>query len=84
EAFYVPIKILWGLIYQRLVPISPNYDLLREFNQKFSFAEKIKNVIESSTTMPLLPDSEIITLRGATAVRKKVGRGMVNMKEFYI
>ncbi|MBW0479195.1 hypothetical protein O181_018910 [Austropuccinia psidii MF-1] len=67
EAFYVLIKLLWGLIYQRLVPISPNYDLLRDFNQKFPFAEVIKNVIESSTTMPLLPESEIITLRGATA-----------------
>ncbi|MBW0541568.1 hypothetical protein O181_081283 [Austropuccinia psidii MF-1] len=84
EAFYVHIKILWGLIYQRSVPIAPNYDLLREFNQKFSFAYEIKDVIESSTTMPLLPEAEIITLRGATAGRKKVGRGIINMKDFYI
>ncbi|MBW0531615.1 hypothetical protein O181_071330 [Austropuccinia psidii MF-1] len=34
--------------------------------------------------MPLLPDSDIISLRGTTAGRKKVGQGIINTKEFYI
>ncbi|MBW0518775.1 hypothetical protein O181_058490 [Austropuccinia psidii MF-1] len=34
--------------------------------------------------MSLLPESEIITLRGSIAGRKKVGQEIINMKEFYI
>ncbi|MBW0460287.1 hypothetical protein O181_000002 [Austropuccinia psidii MF-1] len=60
------MKVLWGLICQRLV-FASDYNLLRELNQKFSFAEEIKCLIEGSSMLPLPPDLEFITLGGATA-----------------
>ncbi|MBW0573392.1 hypothetical protein O181_113107 [Austropuccinia psidii MF-1] len=39
---------------------------------------------ESGTSLPLIPQDQVMTLKGAQQGRKKVGQGIVYMKEFFI
>ncbi|MBW0517543.1 hypothetical protein O181_057258 [Austropuccinia psidii MF-1] len=55
KAFYKHIKILWGLIYQHSIPISPDYSMLKEFNCHFSFLSDIEAQSENPNTQPLVP-----------------------------
>ncbi|MBW0542805.1 hypothetical protein O181_082520 [Austropuccinia psidii MF-1] len=84
RAFFRHIQLLWGLIYQKSVPIAPDYSMLKEFNTRFSFNEELSNSIQSPKGIPLIPESEILTLRGAKPGKKKISNGIINLKDFYI
>ncbi|MBW0534310.1 hypothetical protein O181_074025, partial [Austropuccinia psidii MF-1] len=84
DSFYLHIKILWGMEHPHAVPIAPNTSLLQEFNNRFKSAEEIKKMAESDTSIPLIPQDQVLTLKGVQPGRKKVGRGIVFMKDFFI
>ncbi|MBW0478446.1 hypothetical protein O181_018161 [Austropuccinia psidii MF-1] len=84
NAFYAHIRIIWGLIYEKSVPIAPKPSLLKEFNNRFDYVDEIQQVTNSSNAVPLIPTTDVITLRGTKPGRKKVGRAIVNVQEFFI
>ncbi|MBW0496504.1 hypothetical protein O181_036219 [Austropuccinia psidii MF-1] len=84
EAFSIHIKVLWGLIYQDSIPIPPDYSLLKEFNTQFSFSEEISNLIQSPIAVSLIPEQDVITLQGVQPGKKKLARGIINLKDFHI
>ncbi|MBW0496582.1 hypothetical protein O181_036297 [Austropuccinia psidii MF-1] len=73
DAFYAHIKIIWGLIYEKLVPIAPDPALLKEFNNDFDDIDEIQQATNSSNAVSLIPKAHVITLRGTKPGRKKVG-----------
>ncbi|MBW0558152.1 hypothetical protein O181_097867 [Austropuccinia psidii MF-1] len=72
------------MVHEHSVPIAPKISMLKEFSNRFKSAEEIKNMAESDTSVPLIPQSEVLTLKGVQPGRKKVGRGIVYIKEFFI
>ncbi|MBW0558484.1 hypothetical protein O181_098199 [Austropuccinia psidii MF-1] len=66
------------------VPTAPNTSLLQEFNNRFKISEEIKKISESDTSIPLIPQDQVLTLKGVQPGRKKVGRGIVFMKDFFM
>ncbi|MBW0558109.1 hypothetical protein O181_097824 [Austropuccinia psidii MF-1] len=76
--------MLWGLVYQNSIPVSPDYSSLKEFNTCFSFLDKISTSMQSTAATPLVPENQIITLRGVTAGKKKIAHGIINMTDFFI
>ncbi|MBW0510546.1 hypothetical protein O181_050261 [Austropuccinia psidii MF-1] len=70
KAFYEHIKILWGLIYERSVPISPDYSMLKEFNCRFSFLSEIVAHSENTTLPLLVPMKEILTMKSFKPERR--------------
>ncbi|KNZ52575.1 hypothetical protein VP01_3517g5 [Puccinia sorghi] len=83
EAFYLHIKVLWGLIEVGAIPTPPNPDQLREFNQRFSSSDQIENAI-SNCGGDLVAIDQIETLRNARMNRKKVGKNIYHMSEMLI
>ncbi|MBW0570182.1 hypothetical protein O181_109897 [Austropuccinia psidii MF-1] len=77
-------KMLWGLIYCQPVPISPNYSMIKEFNTFFSFLPEIEAYVENSTLSPLVPLSEILTLRNMAPGMKKLESSIIHMSNFAI
>ncbi|MBW0473735.1 hypothetical protein O181_013450 [Austropuccinia psidii MF-1] len=84
RAFYEHIKMLWGLIYRQPVPISPDYSMLKEFNTRFSFLPEIEAHVQNLTLPPLVPLSEILTLRNMEPGMKKLGSSIIHMSDFAI
>ncbi|MBW0497861.1 hypothetical protein O181_037576 [Austropuccinia psidii MF-1] len=84
KAFYKHIKILWDLIYQHPIPISPDYSMLKEFNFHFSFLKEITAHSEKTDIPPLVPLEEIITLRNMKPGKKKFGTSIIHMGDFSI
>ncbi|MBW0485090.1 hypothetical protein O181_024805 [Austropuccinia psidii MF-1] len=84
RAFYKHIKMLWGLIYCQPVPISPDYSILKEFNTCFSFLPEIEAYVENSTLPPLVPLSEILTLRNMAPGMKKLESSIIHISNFAI
>ncbi|MBW0515845.1 hypothetical protein O181_055560 [Austropuccinia psidii MF-1] len=84
NAFFAHIRIMWGLIYEKSVPVAPDPTLLKEFYNRFDDVEEIQEVTNSSTSIKLIPETDVITLRGTKPGRKKVGRAIVNVQEFFI
>ncbi|MBW0481477.1 hypothetical protein O181_021192 [Austropuccinia psidii MF-1] len=78
------MKILWGLIYERSIPISPDYSMLKEFNCHFLFLSEIVAHSENTTLPPLVPIKEIIKMKGFKPGKKKFGTCIVNMSYFAI
>ncbi|MBW0476128.1 hypothetical protein O181_015843 [Austropuccinia psidii MF-1] len=84
KAFYEHIKMLWGLIYQHPIPISPDYSMLKEFNCRFSFLKEITAHSENTNIPPLVPLEEILTLRNMKPGKKKFGTSIIHMSDFSI
>ncbi|MBW0514326.1 hypothetical protein O181_054041 [Austropuccinia psidii MF-1] len=84
KAFCEHIKLLWGLIYQNSVPMSPDYTMLKEFNTRFSFLSDIMTQSENPNTLPLVPLEEILTLRNTPPGKKKIGNAIIHMTDFLI
>ncbi|MBW0491615.1 hypothetical protein O181_031330 [Austropuccinia psidii MF-1] len=76
--------MLWGLVYQDSIPVSPDYSSLKEFNTRFSFLEEISTSMQSTAATPLVPENQIITLRVVTAGKKNIAHGIINMTYFFI
>ncbi|MBW0523415.1 hypothetical protein O181_063130 [Austropuccinia psidii MF-1] len=84
DAFFAHIRIMWGLIFEKSIPVLPDPALLKEFYNRFDYANEIQEVAKSSSAVKLIPESDVITLRGTQPGRKKVGKAIVNVQEFFI
>ncbi|KNZ46112.1 hypothetical protein VP01_7541g1, partial [Puccinia sorghi] len=62
ESFYVHIKVLWGLVKQRVVPQSPPPEQLSAFDQRFSLSDEIQSALAGGPNM--IPMDTIQTLKG--------------------
>ncbi|MBW0551369.1 hypothetical protein O181_091084 [Austropuccinia psidii MF-1] len=84
KAFCKHVKLLWGLIYQNSVPMSPDYTMLKEFNTCFSFLSEIMTQSENPNMLPLVPLEKILTLRNTPPGKKKIGNAIIHMTDFSI
>ncbi|KNZ59055.1 hypothetical protein VP01_1808g2 [Puccinia sorghi] len=82
EAFYVHIKVLWGLIKQRAVPQSPPPEQVASFYQRFSSSDEIQSAIARGPNM--IPMETIQTLKQAKEQRSKLGKHMMHLSDFNI
>ncbi|MBW0471057.1 hypothetical protein O181_010772 [Austropuccinia psidii MF-1] len=71
NAFYAHIRIIWVLIYEKLIPIEPEPSLIKEFNNHFDYIDEIQQVTNRQNAVALIPKTDIITLRGTKPGRKK-------------
>ncbi|MBW0460820.1 hypothetical protein O181_000535 [Austropuccinia psidii MF-1] len=69
---------------QNSVPVAPDPQILQEFNNKFSNLDEIEEVASNTSVAPLIPQSQVIMLRGFHPGRKKIGREIINIKDIYI
>ncbi|PLW23896.1 hypothetical protein PCASD_13479 [Puccinia coronata f. sp. avenae] len=83
DALYVHIKLIWNLLKQKTIPGPPHPDTLREFTACFLNAKEIKQIADDATGAGLIPVKEVVTLKGLQLGRKKVGKGLVNLEEFF-
>jgi len=82
EAFYVHIKVLWGLVPKNSVPVAPSEEQLRSFYQRFRCTDEIDSAISGGPS--LLALDTIQTLKKAREQRQKVGKHMIHLSEFNI
>ncbi|MBW0473705.1 hypothetical protein O181_013420 [Austropuccinia psidii MF-1] len=75
---------MWGLIYEKSLPVLPDPALLQEFRNRFDGVEEIQQAAQSKNSLNLIPQEDVITLKGTKPGRKKVGRAIVNVQEFFI
>ncbi|MBW0471991.1 hypothetical protein O181_011706 [Austropuccinia psidii MF-1] len=83
DAFYIHIKLLWGLIEKNAVPSAPDPLQLNEFYQHFSTPYQIKSAL-SKNGPPLVPFDTVQTLFNACQKHTKVGKYFINLSEFSI
>ncbi|KAA1112136.1 hypothetical protein PGTUg99_007199 [Puccinia graminis f. sp. tritici] len=81
-AFYVHIKVLWGLIAKGSIPSPPSDNEVRAFYQRFRSTKEIDSAIKSGLT--LLAFDAIDTLKKARENHMKVGKHMIHMSDFNI
>ncbi|MBW0564374.1 hypothetical protein O181_104089 [Austropuccinia psidii MF-1] len=74
---------MWGIIYEKSIPVLPDPSLLQEFRNCFDDVEEIQ-VAQSKNSLNLIPPEDVITLKCAKPGRKKVGQTIVNVQEFFI
>ncbi|PLW14960.1 hypothetical protein PCANC_17035 [Puccinia coronata f. sp. avenae] len=84
DALYVHIKLIWNLLKQKTIPGPPHPDTLREFTACFLNAKEIEQIADDATGAGLIPVKEVVTLKGLQLGRKKVGKGLVNLEEFFV
>ncbi|MBW0489003.1 hypothetical protein O181_028718 [Austropuccinia psidii MF-1] len=84
EALYVHIKRLWGMLTPGTIPTAPDNQLLKEFYQRFSSAEEVQSVAHNSQGVKLINKAQVQTLRNAQAGKRKIGKNIINMQDFYI
>lgn len=75
---------MWGLILAGAVPKAPEPALMEEFNARFSNVSDITGVLDSHSAKALIADQEVITLAEARHGRMKVGKGIINIKDFFL
>ncbi|MBW0564309.1 hypothetical protein O181_104024 [Austropuccinia psidii MF-1] len=83
EALQTHVKLLWGLIAQHAVPLSPDPTELKEFYQQFSNTDHIEVAI-SHEGPPLVPVDTIKTLHEAHQKHTKIGKHVLNLSDFSI
>ncbi|MBW0575203.1 hypothetical protein O181_114918 [Austropuccinia psidii MF-1] len=84
EALYVHIKLLWGMLTPSALPTAPDKQLLKEFYQRFSSAEEVQTVAQNSQGVKLISEAQVQTLRDARLGKRKIGKNIINMQDFYI
>jgi hypothetical protein len=84
DALYVHIKLIWNLLKQKTIPGPPHPDTLREFTACFLNAKEIEQIADDATGAGLIPVKEVVTLKGLQLGQKKVGKGLVNLEEFFV
>ncbi|EGG03786.1 uncharacterized protein MELLADRAFT_78491 [Melampsora larici-populina 98AG31] len=77
-------KVMWGMVEAGAVPPPPSVDNIREFTSAFSSSDEIQHVMNSSAARKLVPQHEVLTLTGIKSGRRKMGRHIINIKEFFI
>ncbi|MBW0475619.1 hypothetical protein O181_015334 [Austropuccinia psidii MF-1] len=83
DAFYIHIKLLWGLIEKNAVPSAPDPSQLNEFYQRFSTPDQIESALANNGPA-LVPVDTVQTLRNARQKRTKVGKYFIHLSEFSI
>jgi hypothetical protein len=84
EVVYLHIKILWGLIESGAILSPPKPNQLVKFNQQFSTAKQIENVINSCGSPHLVAINQIEMLREAKSSRKKLAKNVYHMSDMLI
>ncbi|KAA1137645.1 hypothetical protein PGTUg99_017935 [Puccinia graminis f. sp. tritici] len=84
DALYAHIKIIWNLLEQKTIPGPPPSDSLREFNSRFSDANEIEQTAENTNAPSLIPVKDIQTLKSLKLGRRKVGKGLVHLEDFFV
>ncbi|KAA1110944.1 hypothetical protein PGT21_034682 [Puccinia graminis f. sp. tritici] len=84
DALYVHIKIIWNLLEQKTIPGPPHPDTLRELTASFSNADEITQRADDASGAALIPVRDVVTLKGLQLGQKKVGKGLVNLEEFFV
>jgi hypothetical protein len=82
EAFYVHIRVLWGLVKKRAVPSTPSADQVSSFYQRFSSTDQINSAIKQGPRLVAL--DTIQTLKEARQERTKLGKHMMHISDFNI
>ncbi|MBW0518634.1 hypothetical protein O181_058349 [Austropuccinia psidii MF-1] len=83
EALFIHIKVLWGMLEKQCVPPSPDHTLLKEFFERFSNHDQVQNAENSNNAASLIQQNDVQTLRDARAGRRKIGKYIVNLEDFY-
>ncbi|KAH9807674.1 hypothetical protein DFH28DRAFT_1146224 [Melampsora americana] len=76
--------LMWGMVETGAIPPPPCLNNVREFTSAFSNSDEIQHVINSSAARELVPQHEVLTLKGIASGRRKMGRHIINIKEFFI
>ncbi|KNZ52111.1 hypothetical protein VP01_3691g3, partial [Puccinia sorghi] len=81
EAFYVHIKVLWGLVTKGSIP-TPSDEQLQAFYQRFCNSDEIESAV---TRGPSLISTDLIqTLKKSRECRTKVGKHILHLSDFHI
>ncbi|KAH9815161.1 hypothetical protein DFH28DRAFT_893531 [Melampsora americana] len=81
---YCFIRLMWGMVEVGAVPPPPHIENVQEFTAAFSNNEQVRNVLESTNSRDLVPQSEVLTLRSMAVGRRKMGRYIINIQESFI
>ncbi|MBW0529205.1 hypothetical protein O181_068920 [Austropuccinia psidii MF-1] len=84
EELYVHIKLLWSMLTLSSLPTAPDKQLLKEFYQIFSSAEEVQAVAQNSQGVKLISEDQVQTLWDACSAKRKNGKNIINMQDFYI
>ncbi|KAI9608933.1 hypothetical protein H4Q26_005127 [Puccinia striiformis f. sp. tritici PST-130] len=84
DALYVHIKLIWNLLEQKAIPSPPHPNTILEFTSRFSNADKIERTANDTSGAALIPVKEVVTFKDIKCGRKKVGKGLVNLEEFFV
>ncbi|PLW24725.1 hypothetical protein PCASD_05232 [Puccinia coronata f. sp. avenae] len=84
DALYVHIKLIWNLLEQKKIPTPPHPNSLQEFTSCFSSADEIEQTANNTSGTSLIPVKEVVTFKDVKCGRKKVGKGLVNLEEFFV
>ncbi|MBW0567733.1 hypothetical protein O181_107448 [Austropuccinia psidii MF-1] len=66
------------------MPTTPDELLLKEFYQQFSSVEEVQSLANNSNGVKLINEAQIQTLHDAWAGKRKFGKNIINMQDFYI
>ncbi|MBW0520444.1 hypothetical protein O181_060159 [Austropuccinia psidii MF-1] len=72
------------MVHPHSAPVAPDTSLLQQFNTCFKTPEEIHKTAGSETSVPLIPQSQVLTLKGIQPGQKKVGQGIVYIKDFFL
>ncbi|KAI7964258.1 hypothetical protein MJO29_004685 [Puccinia striiformis f. sp. tritici] len=84
DALYVHIKLIWNLLEQKAIPSPPHPITILEFTSRFSNADEIERTANDTSGAALIPVKEVVTFKDIKCGRKKVGKGLVNLEEFFV
>ncbi|MBW0576832.1 hypothetical protein O181_116547, partial [Austropuccinia psidii MF-1] len=82
DSFYIHIKVLWDMVHEHSVPIVPKISTLKEFSNRFKSAKEIKKMAQSDTSVPLIPQSKVLELKGVQPGQKKHPDKMLSDHKF--
>ncbi|MBW0544198.1 hypothetical protein O181_083913 [Austropuccinia psidii MF-1] len=66
------------------LPTAPDKQLLKEFYQLFSSVEEVQSVAQNSQGVKLINEAQVQTLCNAHSGKRKIGKNIINMQDFYI
>ncbi|KAI9603148.1 hypothetical protein H4Q26_002462 [Puccinia striiformis f. sp. tritici PST-130] len=84
DALYAHIKLICNLTKQKVIPKPPHPDTLTEFDSRFFNADDIGYSTGNTSCAPLIPVDEVVTFKDPKCGQKKVGKGLVNVEEFFL
>ncbi|KAI9606333.1 hypothetical protein KEM48_001931 [Puccinia striiformis f. sp. tritici PST-130] len=62
----------------------PSPHTILEFTSRFSNADEIERTANDTSGAALIPVKEVVTFKDIKCGRKKVGKGLVNLEEFFV